>query len=42
MGKTDLGKRLIAATGRVYGRPMTIPKLRVIAEKYGRWKGYWA
>jgi DNA-3-methyladenine glycosylase II len=35
-------KRLIAATGRVYGKPMTTQRLHVIAEKYGRWKGYWA
>jgi len=36
-------KKLIAATGRVYGRPMTIPKLRVIARKNtDDEKGYWA
>ena len=35
-------KRLIAAAAKVYGKPMTTQRLQVIAEKYGRWKGYWA
>ena len=42
MEKLALEKRLIAATGRVYGKPMSVQRLHVIAEKYGRWKGYWA
>ncbi len=42
MEKLAIEKRLIAATGRVYGKPMTVQRLHVIAEKYGRWKGYWA
>ena len=42
MEKLVVEKRLIAATARVYGRPMTTQRLHVIAEKYGRWKGYWA
>jgi len=42
MEKLAVEKRLIAASGRVYGKPMTTQRLHVIAEKYGRWKGYWA
>jgi len=42
MDKISVEKRLIAAAGRVYGRPMSEQRLRVIAEKYGRAKGYWA
>jgi DNA-3-methyladenine glycosylase II len=42
MEKLAVEKRLIAAAGRVYGKPMTLQRLHVIAEKYGRWKGYWA
>ena len=42
MEKLALEKRLIAATGRVYGKPMSVQRFHVIAEKYGRWKGYWA
>ena len=42
MEKLALEKRLIAATGRVYGKAMSVQRLHVIAEKYGRWKGYWA
>ncbi len=42
MEKLAVEKRLIAATGRVYGKPMKVQRLHVIAEKYGRWKGYWA
>ena len=42
MEKLAVEKRLIAAAGRVYGKPMTAQRLHVIAEKYGRWKGYWA
>ena len=42
MEKLAVEKRLIAATARIYGKPMTTQRLHVIAEKYGRWKGYWA
>ncbi len=42
MEKLAMEKRLIAAAGRIYGKPMTNQRLHVIAEKYGRWKGYWA
>jgi len=42
MEKLAVEKRLIAAAARVYGKPMTEQRLHVIAEKYGRWKGYWA
>jgi DNA-3-methyladenine glycosylase II len=42
MDKLAVEKRLIAAAGKVYGKPMTTQRLHVIAEKYGRWKGYWA
>ena len=42
MDKLAVEKRLIAAAGRVYGKPMTTQRLHVIVEKYGRWKGYWA
>lgn len=42
MEKLAVEKRLIAATGKIYGKPMTTQRLHVIAEKYGRWKGYWA
>ncbi len=42
MEKLAVEKRLIAASGRVYGKPMTTQRLHVIGEKYGRWKGYWA
>jgi DNA-3-methyladenine glycosylase II len=42
MEKLIVEKRLIAAAARVYGKPMTEQRLHVIAEKYGRWKGYWA
>jgi DNA-3-methyladenine glycosylase II len=42
MEKLAVEKRLIAAAGRVYGKPMTSQRLHVIAERYGRWKGYWA
>jgi DNA-3-methyladenine glycosylase II len=42
MEKLSVEKRLIAAAARVYGRPMTAQRLHVIAERYGRWKGYWA
>src|SRR3989441_6357465 len=42
MEKLAVEKRLIAAAGRVYGKPMTEQRFHVIAEKYGRWKGYWA
>ena len=42
MNKLAIEKRLIAAAGRVYGRPMKEQRLHVIAEKYGRAKGYWA
>ena len=42
MEKLAVEKRLIAAAGRVYGKPMTEQRLHVIVEKYGRWKGYWA
>ena len=42
MDKLAVEKRLIAAAGRVYGRPMKEQRLHVIAEKYGRAKGYWA
>jgi DNA-3-methyladenine glycosylase II len=42
MEKLAVEKRLIAAAGRVYGKPMTAQRLHVIAEKFGRWKGYWA
>jgi DNA-3-methyladenine glycosylase II len=42
MEKLVVEKRLIAAAAKVYGRPMTAQRLHVIAEKYGRWKGYWA
>ena len=42
MEKIAIEKRLISAAGKVYGRPMTEQRLQVIAEKYGRWKGYWA
>ena len=42
MDKIAIEKRLIAAAGRVYGKPMSEQRLHVIAEKYGRAKGYWA
>jgi DNA-3-methyladenine glycosylase II len=42
MEKLAVEKRLITAAARVYGKPMTEQRLHVIAEKYGRWKGYWA
>ena len=42
MDKLAIEKRLIAAAGRVYGRPMKEQRLHVISEKYGRAKGYWA
>ena len=42
MDKLAVEKRLIAAAGRVYGKPMKEQRLHVIAEKYGRAKGYWA
>jgi len=42
MDKLAVEKRLIAAAGRVYGRPMKEQRLHVIGEKYGRAKGYWA
>jgi DNA-3-methyladenine glycosylase II len=42
MEKLAVENRLIAATGKIYGKPMTTQRLHVIAEKYGRWKGYWA
>jgi DNA-3-methyladenine glycosylase II len=42
MEKLDVEKRLVAAAGRVYGRPITEQRIHVIAEKYGKWKGYWA
>ena len=42
MEKLAIEKRLIAAAGRVYGKPMTTQRLHVISEKYARWKGYWA
>ncbi len=42
MDKLTVEKRLLAAAGRVYGRPMTEQRLHVIAEKYGKAKGYWA
>jgi DNA-3-methyladenine glycosylase II len=42
MEKLAVEKRLIAAAARAYGKPMTEQRLHVIAEKYGRWKGYWA
>ncbi len=42
MEKLAVEKRLIAAAGKVYGKPMTTQRLHVIAEKYGHWKGYWA
>ncbi|TMI18688.1 DNA-3-methyladenine glycosylase 2 family protein [Candidatus Bathyarchaeota archaeon] len=42
MEKLAVEKRLIAAAGKVYGKPMTTQRLHVIAEKYGKWKGYWA
>ena len=42
MDKLAVEKRLIVAAGRVYGRPMKEQRLHVIAEKYGRAKGYWA
>ena len=42
MDKIAVEKRLIAAAGKVYGRPMKVQRLHVIAEKYGRAKGYWA
>jgi DNA-3-methyladenine glycosylase II len=42
MEKLAVEKRLIAATGKIYGKPMTTQRLHVIAEKYERWKGYWA
>jgi DNA-3-methyladenine glycosylase II len=42
MDKLAIEKRLIAAAARVYGRPMKEQRLHVIAERYGRWKGYWA
>jgi DNA-3-methyladenine glycosylase II len=42
MEKLAIEKRLIAAAGRVYGKPLPVQRLHVIAEKYGRWKGYWA
>ena len=42
MEKLAVEKRLIAAVGRVYGKPMAVQRLHVIAEKYLRWKGYWA
>jgi DNA-3-methyladenine glycosylase II len=42
MEKLAVEKRLIAATGKIYGKPITAQRLHVIAEKYGRWKGYWA
>jgi DNA-3-methyladenine glycosylase II len=42
MERLAVEKRLIAAAGKVYGKPMTAQRLHVIAEKYGRWKGYWA
>ncbi|HZY46183.1 MAG TPA: DNA-3-methyladenine glycosylase 2 family protein [Candidatus Bathyarchaeia archaeon] len=42
MEKLAVEKRLIDAAARVYGKPMTEQRLHVIAEKYGKWKGYWA
>ena len=42
MEKLAIEKRLIAAAAKVYGKPMTTQRLHVIAEKYGKWKGYWA
>ncbi len=42
MDKLTVEKRLLAAASRVYGRPMTEQRLHVIAERYGKWKGYWA
>src|SRR6266571_2506158 len=36
MEKLAIEKRLIAAAGRVYGKPITTQRLHVIAEKYGR------
>ena len=42
MEKLAPEKRLITAAARIYGKPMTEQRLHVIAERYGRWKGYWA
>ncbi|HZY46620.1 MAG TPA: DNA-3-methyladenine glycosylase 2 family protein, partial [Candidatus Bathyarchaeia archaeon] len=42
MEKLAVEKRLIVAAARVYGKPMTEQRLHVIAERYGKWKGYWA
>lgn len=42
MEKLSVEKRLIFAAARAYGKPMTEQRLQVIAEKYGKWKGYWA
>jgi DNA-3-methyladenine glycosylase II len=42
MEKLIVEKRLIAAASKIYGKPMMEQRLHVIAEKYGRWKGYWA
>ena len=42
MDKIAVEKRLIAAAAKVYGKPLTEQRLHVIAERYERWKGYWA
>ena len=42
MEKLAPEKRLVAAAARVYGKPVTEQRLHVIAERYGRWRGYWA
>jgi DNA-3-methyladenine glycosylase II len=42
MQETAVGKVLLGAASRAYGRALTEAQLRGLAERYGAWQGYWA